>query len=275
MARYAEALKNMVKSNTSLKPVLKAINNSRCRAWDLVRGVDTCGEIPLAVLAFVSKNKTPDLEYQSHHPAVIRSGLMALDIRHEDYTFIDIGCGKGRVLLIASELPFCKIIGLEFAPSLAETARQNLRHYRGLQRCKDIEVITGDATEYEFPSGSQVLYFYSPFSPTVLDRVVRRVEDSFQRSPRELLVMFSDARPRLRLAAGIRAFAAVGLHGHFPPSSARIGSGCIAGRTPARPPIRDNEFVNWRNIAITFVAQRSSSSRFSARFSSIRSAMPQ
>jgi SAM-dependent methyltransferase len=120
---------------------------------------------------------------------------MALDIRHEDYTFIDIGCGKGRVLLIASELPFRRIIGVEFAPSLAEIARQNLRHYRGLQRCKDIEVITGDATEYEFPSGPQVLYFYSPFSPAVLDQVVRRVEDSFQRSPRDLLVMFSGVLP--------------------------------------------------------------------------------
>lgn len=195
MARYVEALKYMVKSNASLRPVLRTINHCRCRAWDLVRGVDTCGEIPLAGLGFASKNKTPDLEYQSHHPTIIRSNLMALDIRHEDYTFIDIGCGKGRVLLIASELPFRRIIGVEFAPSLAEIARQNLRHYRGLQRCKDIEVITGDATEYEFPSGPQVLYFYSPFSPAVLDQVVRRVEDSFQRSPRDLLVMFSGVLP--------------------------------------------------------------------------------
>jgi len=191
MASYAGVLRHALRSDINLKPVLKTINNSRCRAWDLAHGVDTCGEIPLTTLDFESSNKTFGLEYQSHHPEIIRSALRALDVRHQDYTFVDVGCGKGRVLLVALEFPFRKVIGLEFAPSLAETARQNLLRYRGRRRCNDVEVITGDATEYEFGSEAQVLYFYSPFSPRVLNGVVRRVEESFQRSPREMLVVFS------------------------------------------------------------------------------------
>ena len=89
-----------------LKPAFKAVNNARCRVWDLTHRVDTCGEIPLNSLDFESKSKDPGLEYQSHHPEIIRAGLAALAIPPEEFTFIDFGCGKGRVLLVASELRF-------------------------------------------------------------------------------------------------------------------------------------------------------------------------
>jgi hypothetical protein len=187
-----ERLRSLVVSNSGLTPLLKAIGNARCEAWDLIHGVDTCGDVPLASLDFQSQNKTAGLEYQSHHPKIIRAGLAALEIRPEDFTFIDFGCGKGRVLLVASEFPFRRIVGLEFAPSLAETATRNLRNYRGRgQKCSAIEVVTVDATEYALTPEPQVLYFYSPFSRSVLDRIVQNIEDSLRRSPRELLVLFS------------------------------------------------------------------------------------
>jgi SAM-dependent methyltransferase len=187
-------LKSRITSSSWLKPALAGVNNVRCQTWDLIHGVDTCGEIPLIGLDFHSKNKTAGLEYHSHHPAIIRLGLLGLPVQCKDYTFIDVGCGKGRVLLIASEFPFRRIIGLEFAPSLAEIAKRNLRSYRSRrQRCSNIEVVTGDALEYELPPEPQVLYFYSPFAPNILDQIVQRTEDSFQRSPRDLVVLFSGA----------------------------------------------------------------------------------
>jgi SAM-dependent methyltransferase len=175
-----------------LGPVFKTIGNARCRAWDLIHGVDTCGDIPLLDLNFESEHKTPGLEYQSHHPEIIRTALSSLEIRYQDYTFVDIGCGKGRVLLVASEFPFRKIIGIEFAPQLAERARQNLKTYRARDRkCLAIEAVTADATEYELAPEPQVLYFYSPFERSVLAKVVNNVEASLQKSPRPLLVLFS------------------------------------------------------------------------------------
>lgn len=198
--------KSWAKSHVLPRPVLQKINDGRCCAWDFIHGVDTSGQIPLSGLDFSSKNKTAGLEYQSHHPALIRAALMGLTIKHEDYTFVDIGCGKGRVLLIASEFPFRRIIGLEFAPPLAEIARQNLRSYRyGRQRCAQIEVITGDAMEYDLEPEPLLLYFFSPFSPAILDQIVQRIERSFQRSPRELLVIFSGVIPMRDRAFGSRS----------------------------------------------------------------------
>jgi len=188
-ARVSEA-----KLRRWLSPFFKAIGNARCRAWDLKHGVDTCGEIPLLDLKFESEHKTPGLEYQSHHPELIRAAIGSLGVRYEDFSFVDYGCGKGRVLLVAAEFPFRKIIGLEFAPQLAERARENLKTYRAKNlKCTDMQVVTADATEYELAAEPQVLYFYSPFAPDVLNQVIDKVEASVKRSPGELLVLFSGA----------------------------------------------------------------------------------
>jgi SAM-dependent methyltransferase len=189
-----------------LKPVFRTINNARCRGWDIAHGVDTCGEIPLSSLDFQSKNKAPGLEYQSHHPAIIRSSLQMLPIRHEEYTFVDYGCGKGRVLLVASEFEFRKIIGLELAPQLAAIARRNVeRYWGGQQRCSEIEVTTGDATDYRLGPENQVLYLFSPFTLSLMGQILDKIEASLQRSPRDLLVLFSGMVARRDNTFGGRA----------------------------------------------------------------------
>jgi len=172
--------------------ILKQVNHLRCKAWDLSHNVDTCGEIPLTSLAFQSLNKRPGLEYQSHHPRIIRDAFMMLRIPYEQYTFIDFGCGKGRVLLIASEFPFRRIVGLEFAPPLAQIAKSNLESYRSRSRkSHSLEVLAVDATSYDPPPEPEVLYFYSPFTGPVMEQVILNIEQSLRRCPRELLVLFS------------------------------------------------------------------------------------
>lgn len=157
-----------------------------------MHGVETCGEIPLTSFDFESDHKEPGLEYHSHHPKILRQSLSALNIDHERYSFIDYGCGKGRALLVASEFPFRRIVGVEFAPQLAEIAKQNLQNYRGgLRRCRNVTVLTLDATDYLLPPEPEVLFFYSPFTGSVMEKVVQNIEDSVKHAPRELFILFT------------------------------------------------------------------------------------
>ena len=89
-------------------------------------------------------------------------------------------CGKGPVLAVASGFPFRRSVGLEFAPPLAEIAKRNVQDYRNYQRCSNIEVITADGLDYELALEPQVLLLYNPFSSSMLDQIMRRIEDSFQ-----------------------------------------------------------------------------------------------
>jgi predicted RNA methylase len=203
-----ENLKSLVVGKRWLYPALKSVNNLRCKMWDVVHSVDTCGEVPLASLDFHSDHKSEGLEYQSHHPLVTMPALAALEIDHKSYTFIDYGCGKGRVILLASEFPYRKIVGLEFAPQLARTAQQNVKSYRSkTAKCRDISVICTDAADYTLPAVPEVLYFYNPFGPDVRQRVAQEISQSLQRSPRDMwLVLTGPLGTRDRISETLPQF---------------------------------------------------------------------
>jgi SAM-dependent methyltransferase len=106
------------------------------------------------------------------------------------YTFIDMGSGKGRVLFVAAEYPFRKVIGVEFSNALHEEAVANLKRYRySGRRCADIEPVHVDARDFEFPDDNLVIYMFNPFGPEVMERMLANLERSLERHPRHAIVV--------------------------------------------------------------------------------------
>jgi SAM-dependent methyltransferase len=109
---------------------------------------------------------------------------------HSEYTFLDIGSGKGRMLFVAAEYPFRKVRGVEFAGDLHGQAQANVARYRHRkQRCSDIESIHADAARFEFPNENLVLYLFNPFGPEVLSRMLANLEKSIEKHPRHVIVV--------------------------------------------------------------------------------------
>jgi hypothetical protein len=137
------------------------------------------------------------IRYSPTPESKVQEMLAALPIRHEEFTFVDFGSGKGKVLLLASELPFRAIIGIEFSKHLHQVARRNLASYKSeTQACKKIDCLFMDATLYEVPSEPLVCYFFNPFREPVMEQVVRRLEDSLQAAPRQAFILYY--RPEFR-----------------------------------------------------------------------------
>src|SRR5208337_5093547 len=115
--------------------------------------------------------------YQPTDPAGFREMLTALaahtKLNFREFTFLDLGSGKGRTLLMASDYPFRRIIGVELLPTLHHIAQQNLRHYRNdSQQCFSIESLRADATTFPFPDEPLVVYLFNPLGEPALRRVV-------------------------------------------------------------------------------------------------------
>src|SRR5713101_6823082 len=69
----------------------------------------------------------------SYDPAPWRTlsrSLRLASLEAERFTFVDIGCGKGRILLSALALPFRRIVGVEFSPVLCRIAEKNVASAR-------------------------------------------------------------------------------------------------------------------------------------------------
>src|SRR5207302_10557619 len=98
-----------------------------------------------------------------------------LDFR--DFVFVDLGSGKGRTLLMASEYPFRRIVGVELLPALHQAAQENLSKYRSeSQKCFALESVCADATEFPFPAEPMVLFLFNPFPEAGLKRVIANLE---------------------------------------------------------------------------------------------------
>ena len=133
--------------------------------------------------------------YQPTQPDLFREMLEALkqqshfDFR--DFVFLDLGSGKGRTLLMASDYSFRRIVGVELLPTLHQAAQENLGKYGSeSQKCFALECICADATEFPFPAEPMVLYLFNPFPESGLRRMMANLEQSLREHPRAVYVLY-------------------------------------------------------------------------------------
>ena len=131
-------------------------------------------------------------QYQPSEHALFHEILNSMPVAVDGFTFIDLGSGKGRTLLMASEYPFRRIIGVELLAELNQVAQQNIARYRSQQRqkCCAIESHAGDARSFEFPREAFVLYLFNPFPEYVLREVLANLHRSVTIHPREVYVIY-------------------------------------------------------------------------------------
>ncbi len=97
-------------------------------------------------------------------------------------TFVDVGSGMGRAVLLATEYPFKQVVGIELSAALHAIARENIAGARNVKaRCRDVRLRCGDARRQRFPKGNLVVFLFNPFDEVVLRTVLERILAS--RSP--------------------------------------------------------------------------------------------
>ena len=147
-----------------------------CEEWwfDTTRGVRTAGDAKVPPASQVVGEIRDGHMYAPVRTANAHAALRDLPISdYSQYTFVDMGSGKGRMLFVAAEYPFRKVIGVEFANELHDEAVANIRRYKhAKRRCGDIESVHADAAEFEFPNENLVIYLFNPFGPEVMGRML-------------------------------------------------------------------------------------------------------
>ncbi|MGA9641361.1 MAG: class I SAM-dependent methyltransferase [Terriglobales bacterium] len=129
--------------------------------------------------------------YQPTDPAEFRAMMAALPIDFGEFTFVDIGSGKGRALLLAAEYPFRKIIGVELLAELHRAAEENVTAWKARSGyAHAIEPLCMDARDYLFPDSPLVVYLFNPLPDFALRQVMRNLEASWQRAPRPIWLVY-------------------------------------------------------------------------------------
>jgi SAM-dependent methyltransferase len=173
--------------------------------FDQIHGVDTSGLVPARHLITGHANDEHVTAYYGVAPSILRAlierwreTLPPHPI--ESYTFIDIGCGKGRGLMVASQFRFRRVIGVELNPALAAIAEQNVACWTRAHDSDStarshapIEVVEQDALDYDLPSTPTLLFLFHPFEAPVLKQLLRRIETQFAKRPGSLDLLYVNA----------------------------------------------------------------------------------
>jgi hypothetical protein len=159
--------------------------------FDVTHGVETSTRAHPTDLKISSPNSLSSAGYWPTPPELFHEAFSTFSINYSEFTFIDFGSGKARVLLLASDYPFRKIIGVEFSSELHAIALNNIRNYRNTsQRCRDIIPLCMDFTEFQLPTEPLVLFFYNPASNEVMATIASNIARWLIQNDRPIFVIY-------------------------------------------------------------------------------------
>jgi len=145
------------------------------------------------------------VKYEAISGATLKLLIAALDLEPHRFCFVDLGCGKGRPLYVASLFPFRKVIGVELSGQLYETARLNVETMLASRRpvCRDVTVHNADAGTFRLPDSDVVVYMFNPFPARVLQQVLGNVSQLLD-AGRQVVVIYHNPRFKRVIEASTR-----------------------------------------------------------------------
>jgi SAM-dependent methyltransferase len=146
-------------------------------------GVETSAEVPRRAQISGHKMDKYAVQYQGLQPSILRKCLNLIGVTAE-MTFIDIGCGKGRALMVAAEYPFRHIIGVELSEFILATARSNFKILvKRNARYGDVALVHGDASHPPLDRGVNVLSFFNSFTGAPVHILIEHMRHHLQTFP--------------------------------------------------------------------------------------------
>lgn len=124
------------------------------------------------------------------HRLVTRWRRMAVSPLQET-TFIDVGAGMGRAVLLASQMPFRRVIGVELHPTLVRIARRNIAAWcKAGQAVAPLRMVQADATEFDWPDGPACVFLFNPFGAVVMRRLLRALARAYANRAGQLDLLY-------------------------------------------------------------------------------------
>jgi predicted RNA methylase len=195
LARHAaaELWRSVGKKDASVQAPWEIRKKFVDASFDKDHGVDTGGTTQLADLVIAGPYRRFGITHIASDPDEFANAVASLDVEHKDFTFIDLGSGKGRALVLALSYPFRRVVGVEFALELHRVAEANLISLAatGTDVCR-IELYHADVTNFKFPEEPSVIYLYNPFEGDVMRKVVKRVLRAHAANPRPIFILYAN-----------------------------------------------------------------------------------
>lgn len=164
---------------------------------DRRHGIDTSRPVDLVTLGIAADGR---IGYTPSGWRNLPSVLRHIPVGADD-VFLDLGSGKGRIVLQAARRPFKRVIGVEFSTELNAIALENVEATRERLRCQNVELVEADIADYRVPDDVTIVYAYNPVRGDLFEIAMRALIASFERRPRPMHLLYRNPLEHDRLLA--------------------------------------------------------------------------
>jgi 16S rRNA G966 N2-methylase RsmD len=164
--------------------------------FDIRYGVDTCTWSHLDKLTIDYGSKERGISYQPSRVMALRKLFNIIrPMTPSDSVLVDFGCGKGRVLFVASEFGIREVRGVEFAHELCEIAVKNSAVYKSKTGVEtQYRIIESDAANYTINREENLFFLYNPFDEVILRKVLCNIAASLEIQPRKIWIIYHNPK---------------------------------------------------------------------------------
>lgn len=185
---YAPSVKNLLLKIPVVRSVYPAVE--RPHPIDRSYGINTSGFVGVDEISSDASIRPMIVFYAGSQPSIVRTAIAALG-NVEEYTFVDLGCGKGRVTTVASEFPFREVVGVELSTELADIAKENsARVAKRYPTRTQVSIIAGNVVDVPLPPGKLAYFNYHSFGPEIVAQMVSKFESGLEAGTPHLFFIY-------------------------------------------------------------------------------------
>ena len=159
----------------------------------------TFARVPLKYLTIEGADISRSSPYEAVNYYMLERLLETFRTLSTDAAIIDLGCGKGRVMVVAAHFGFRKITGIDFAKELCQEATRNMERLQSSFQHLDWKVIHANVADYPVQPGDSVFFMFNPFFEDTLNLFLDNLDKSLQRHPRKTWFLYASPLHRSAL----------------------------------------------------------------------------
>jgi len=163
--------------------------------FDRRYGIDTSRIMAVSEIGVETEEAQHATRYRATSVGFLRYLFQRNPVACENFVFVDLGSGKGRVLIEAASFPFKRIIGVEFSRRLHLVAEESVSRYEARNKSKScIELQCKSVTEFAPPTENTIFYLYNPFDAAILSKAMQNLQLSLRQVHRKIFIVYLNPR---------------------------------------------------------------------------------
>ena len=111
-------------------------------------------------------------------------------------SILDIGSGKGRVMVVAAHYGFINITGVDFARELCAAAERNINKIKAQFRDTTFTIYCKDILNYTIDKSDKVFFLYNPFNNEIMEKLLEKIDRSVKEHSRTIYFIYANPQQK-------------------------------------------------------------------------------